>query len=683
MPSSVTIILFALLLLIPVLTFWMWLLILVIHSSWLCPIECWCHPEEHLDCSHAALKEIPHIHHNIYHSPISEVNLDHNNLRGLGKEAFVSKNMFQIEYLSLKYCNISCVEVDAFKGLVLLRQLNLQHNLLTKLEVGIFKNMTQMTDLQLAYNRIENLEAGLFEGLASLRKLNLEHNLLNSLKIGAFIGLTNLSRLSLSHNRLTTLDPNVFMYLSKLNYLPLDGRKDLKIPSNSSFLNIEKVEDLHMSECNGTCVMPRSFENTTNFTVLDLSNNKLKVIDENIFRVMPRLRELLLYGNPLECDCGLLEVWRWCQEHDIIVGEEREVPRCENPEQLSGMWWGVLGKGQCTNGSVTFKDGYKAVVPDFVNINELYFVRYRSFVTYIHSAIFIFLFLFGTVGNVIILVVIICNSEMHTVPNVYIINLAVSDLFLLATNTILAHIDAESESWQLGEVSCKLFGFIRHSSIGVSAYLISVMSIQRYQAISMPLYCRSQSASRIVTIMSVLGVWTICSLLAIPYTLSMHVEDMVCVVNGSWKYYQKIIVFGFLVFCILPLGITVCMYCLTARNLMRSTNITSGEIHNQGKSRKSAAKTVLSFTIVFVVSFLPYHILLMIIIRDNYDYSTELMFYMYNISTYLLIFNSCFNPVALCCSSKCYRRYFKHYLLKWCGRMPLTTPDITNECVGL
>ncbi|XP_069696522.1 uncharacterized protein [Periplaneta americana] len=653
----------------------MWLLTKAIDSSWLCPRECWCDPEEDiLDCSHASLKELPQI----YHNPIYKLYLHHNNLSILAKKAFVSKSILQIEFLHLHNCQISYIDVDAFNGLVLLDFLNLYDNLLTGLKVGTFKNMTHLQSLHLGKNRIKNLEAGIFEGLTSLEWLNLAHNLLYSLGSDTFIGLTNLKNLLLWHNRLSTLHPDVFMHLTKLNALYLDENEQLQIPSNSSFLNIQTVEFLYLQDCNISSVMPKSFENATNLAKLILSNNNLKTIDYNIFRVMPKLTHIFLDGNPLECDCGLLKVWRWCQEHNIeVVGYVEHFVLCESPKEVSGLWLGVLGKAQCINGSIMYEEDYNSAVPNYVETRDDYFSRYDNFITYVEPVIHILLFIFGVIGNVAVLVAIICNSGMRTVPNVYILNLAVSDLLLLTINTIFPYINKVSDSWKFRDVLCQMFGFFRQSSIGVSPYLISVLSILRYQGISRPLHNRRQSMTRIITIATILGIWTICSLFAIPHTLAMHFTEE-CSVWLSLKYYQKVVVFELLVFCIFPLGITVCMYCLAAIHLMRSTNIASGEVHNQGNSRRSTTRIVLSFTLVFVVSLLPYHLLWTSIIRRESDYPIE-MYYMYNISTYLLIFNSCFNPVALCCSSKCYRSYFKHYLLKCCGRKSPTTANIAKK----
>jgi hypothetical protein len=41
-------------------------------------------------------------------------------------------------------------------------------------------------------------------------------------------------------------------------------------------------------------------------------------------------------------------------------------------------------------------------------------------------------FTFGTTSNVILLIIIICDKDMRTVLNMYIINLAISDIIYLA-----------------------------------------------------------------------------------------------------------------------------------------------------------------------------------------------------------------------------------------------------------
>jgi hypothetical protein len=82
-----------------------------------------------------------------------------------------------------------------------------------------------------------------------------------------------------------------------------------------------------------------------------------------------------------------------------------------------------------------------------------------GFITYVQSPVYAVLFTSGATGNVIILIIIVCNKEMHTVPNIYILNLAISDLISLIINLPLYQADKMSDEWQYGEFLCKFFTF--------------------------------------------------------------------------------------------------------------------------------------------------------------------------------------------------------------------------------
>ncbi|XP_069694838.1 leucine-rich repeat transmembrane neuronal protein 3-like [Periplaneta americana] len=664
MSLTLRIIMVASLLMVPAFVFCIWLLMRAIQSSVLCSSGCWCDPGgEIMNCSRADFQEIPQT-----FQRHTRLILDHNNLQKLGKNAFQSKNIVQLKYLDLDYCNISYIDRDAFNGLVLIEQLSLEDNFLTELKVGTFKNMTEISGLHLAGNRIEKLEVGIFEDLISLDWISLQYNLLHSLESGNFVGLANLRGLWLSGNRLSYLHPDVFMHLTKLNYLHLDENEKLYIPSDSSFLNSPTLETLDISECNLSLITSKSFENMSYLKEVDFSGNNVKGVDKGLFATIPRLSNLFLTGNPLECDCDLLEVWKWCNEHGVKTARRKRVVKCETPDKMSGMWWGVLDKAQCANSSIILEKDYNSAVPNY-NTDYYYeeHYKFKTFLEYVHPVICVFLLLFGTIGNFTLVVVIICNSEMHTVPNIYILNLAFSDFLLLATNTLSAYIDTSPKSWQFGQLLCQTFSFLRHLSVGVSAYLIAIMSVQRYIVISRPLHNRSFSSMiKTVAVISIVGIWITCSLFAIPFAMSFNIDTSGrCSMFDSWKYYTKLVLFELLVFCVLPVCVIVCMYVLTARDLMRIKELTPGEIHNQENARRSTARVVLSLALVFAVSFLPYHIIWAYVVNIRYDNSIEI-WYIYTISRYLLVFNSCFNPVALYLSSKRYKSYFKQYLLRCC-----------------
>ncbi|XP_069694837.1 uncharacterized protein [Periplaneta americana] len=655
-----------LLLLTPALTFWIWLLRQAFLSSIQCPTGCWCEPMgDSVDCSDSKLQDIPQN----YGRNISILMLDHNNLNKLKKKIFLNRGIAHLDELSLAHCNLSDVDTEAFNGLVIFSVLSMNNNILTELKVGTFQNMKNIKFINLSNNRIEKLEAGIFEDLISATVINLDNNLLRNLKMEIFVGLSSLTALYLSYNRLHRLGADVFTHLHKINELTLDNNYRLQIPSDSTFINSQTLEELNISKCNISLITAKSIENITRLRALDLSSNNLSHIDKDMFTVIPKLSRLILYGNPLECDCDLLEVWRWCLDHNIKLGRGKHVPKCESPEEVSDMWWGVLEKSYCRNETIVFEGDYKFDAPEFTETVAFDF-DYKSYfnvMKYLDPIISTILYLFGAIGNLTVLIVITRNSEMHTVPNAYIFTLAISDFLSLTMHVLNSFQDSLSELWNFSEFLCKIFAFIYQSSIGSSPYFIAVLSIQRYQVIARPLQNKIHpTRTRTVTAITIVGIWILASLFAIPHVISLHVDEMgMCTSFSAWKYYEKVVIFELLVICILPLCVIIFMYGITALYLIRSTNVKSGVIHNQGNVRRNAARMMLSLAIVFVVSFLPSYALWTFIVV-NLSKVTIKMFYVYTVSSYLLLFNSCFNPLALYWSSSLYRSYFKRYLFRCC-----------------
>ena len=147
----------------------------------------------------------------------------------------------------------------------------------------------------------------------------------------------------------------------------------------------------------------------------------------------------LLYGNPLQCDSQLEKVWRWCEDRNIRTAydalNEVGVPECDTQGEVMGIWWGLLDKGRCFQGNIQYYEDYNNTCNGYNNITvpnndkdtepnretnkQDFFPR---FLTQYKIPIYAVLFIFGTTGNVILLNIIICNKDMRTLTNMYILN---------------------------------------------------------------------------------------------------------------------------------------------------------------------------------------------------------------------------------------------------------------------
>jgi hypothetical protein len=184
-------------------------------------------------------------------------------------------------------------------------------------------------------------------------------------------------------------------------------------------------------------------------------------------------------------------------------------------------------------------------------------------------------------------------------------------------------------------------------------------------------------------------VWIVAALFAIPAARSKYLCSFSMFLMRT-KYDQRIAIFHLLVSCVLPLFVIAFSYIMTARHLLESSCSLPEETQiSLLNTRKNAAKVVLGLTVVFLISYVPYHfseIFWAFSINLNkslFKISDELFWtYTFKSTTSILnlfpSINSCLNPVALCCTSLAFRRQFKRYIT-CCCKEHSTPADIELE----
>jgi hypothetical protein len=270
---------------------------------------------------------------------------------------------------------------------------------------------------------------------------------------------------------------------------------------------------------------------------------------------------------------------------------------------------------------------------------------------------------------------------MRTVPNMYIINLATSDIIYLTVLFLEACSNRISNTWLDGDILCNFFPYCRRLSIGLSAYSVAVLSVQRYRVTMNPIEVRvsSQSTWR-GTVAIICGVWIVAALFALPSALSKYLCEEFTVIR-SITYYQRVVIFELLASCVLPLCVIAFSYIMIAYHLVESSRSISEGLQNpQLNTRRNTAKIVMGLTVVFLISYVPYHAFWTYVIctreiqiftekiTDFIIFLNNELLYTYQISTCFILINSCLNPVALFCTSSPFRQHLKRYLTCCCKR---------------
>lgn len=107
-------------------------------------------------------------------------------------------------------------------------------------------------------------------------------------------------------------------------------------------------------------------------------------------------------------------------------------------------------------------------------------VSYTAFCTLIF--VYSILIVLGATGNSFVVMAVIRKPAMRTARNVFIINLAISDLLLCLVTMPLTLMELLSQYWPLGDTpfACKLVGTLQATSIFVSTISITAIALDRY-----------------------------------------------------------------------------------------------------------------------------------------------------------------------------------------------------------
>ncbi|XP_058819044.1 octopamine receptor 2-like [Topomyia yanbarensis] len=100
------------------------------------------------------------------------------------------------------------------------------------------------------------------------------------------------------------------------------------------------------------------------------------------------------------------------------------------------------------------------------------------------------IFLLSVVGNLLVILTLAQNKRMRTVTNVYLLNLAISDLLLGVFCMPFTLVGQVLRKFIFGGIMCKLIPYFQAVSVSVAVWTLVAISLERYFAICRPLSSR-------------------------------------------------------------------------------------------------------------------------------------------------------------------------------------------------
>ncbi|XP_004542980.1 chemokine XC receptor 1 [Maylandia zebra] len=256
---------------------------------------------------------------------------------------------------------------------------------------------------------------------------------------------------------------------------------------------------------------------------------------------------------------------------------------------------------------------------------------------------FILIFILSIIGNSLLLCVLFIYEDLKSITNIFILNLACSDLIFTITLPFWA-VD-HLQQWVFGDFVCKLMTAVFFVGLYSSVILLTAMTVARFIRVVLPNWKSNRARRRRYAIGACIAAWII--------SISASLSDATKVKAINWdnqnycddgsddklgRYLQVSLLF------FLPFAIIIFCYSAILKTVL------------QGLSRKKhkTVAVLLCIVAVFFICWGPYHIMLLInsLYKPIGCKAEERLAVAYRICEMLAYSHCCMNPLLYMLSQK-------------------------------
>uniref|UniRef100_A0A4W4EYV3 Neuropeptide FF receptor 1 n=1 Tax=Electrophorus electricus TaxID=8005 RepID=A0A4W4EYV3_ELEEL len=136
---------------------------------------------------------------------------------------------------------------------------------------------------------------------------------------------------------------------------------------------------------------------------------------------------------------------------------------------------------------------------------------------------YLFIFLLCMMGNGLVCLIVLGNRRMRTVTNLFILNLAVSDLLVGMFCIPTTLVDNLITGWPFTNTVCKMSGLVQGMSVSSSVFTLVAIAVDRFRCIVYPFQPKLTLTVAKVTIVMI---WVLALVIMCPSAVTLTVEQV-------------------------------------------------------------------------------------------------------------------------------------------------------------
>ena len=256
------------------------------------------------------------------------------------------------------------------------------------------------------------------------------------------------------------------------------------------------------------------------------------------------------------------------------------------------------------------------------------------------------IFVLGVGGNSAVCFILQRRKSLRTVTNLFILNLAISDLIFSCTIPLEFPIIVSDYKWPYAPFFCKIYGPVQTIALSVSIFTLAVVSIVRHRAIIHPLKRQvTQCHARYI----LTGIWLFSAILMVPHCLTLKSDGTQCDEHWPDPKFRKVYTTSLCVlFYVIPLSIIMFAYVKIVKELMRKRscfnceNSALSEVWNEETTK--VIRMFFKVTIVFAICNLPSQLMWLWMDYGKADQTFKYFWDLLAAMNILIFANSAANP---------------------------------------
>ncbi|KAM5315291.1 C-C chemokine receptor type 3 [Glossophaga mutica] len=316
-------------------------------------------------------------------------------------------------------------------------------------------------------------------------------------------------------------------------------------------------------------------------------------------------------------------------------------------------------------GPVTEQESLGTTAYDYMSTEPCAKYNIQKLMAQLLPPLYALVFGVGLLGNVMVVVILVKYQRLSILTNVYLLNLAISDLLFLVTLPFWIHY-AQQGQWVFGYDMCKLLSGFYSMGLYGETFFIILLTIDRYLAIVHAVFAL-QARTMSFGVISSFVTWVLIVLIALPEIVFSRAQDeqghFSCVSlfpEGdvyTWKrlYIAKINALSL----VLPLLVMVFCYSGIVKTLVRCPN----------RMKHKAIRLIFVIMVVFFIFWVPYNLALFLhafqttFFEASCERSNRLDVAIM-VTEVIAYTHSCINPVIYAFVGERFREHLRHFFYR-------------------